>query len=299
MGKIYLVESRQAILPEMKAYPKVFAEKFQVEVIPEAYGDFSDGIVWCFMGVHRRQPKCQMLVHDYRSLSTGLACAFKDRLKRVINGKPDLRVFLNGEVERIMGFKDGVGSCRIDMGVPSHILQFGGTVAHPTYEFCYIGEITRERKSDEMLEAFVSSDYRNSPLLLIGRYEEPIKGKYESRGNIHFVGRHPQEKVFELLRDSRYAISHFPSHRPHCFQTPTKLLEYACLGKAIIANRSPSNLRLASEMNLNIEWSSDRIFDDLKLSDTPTFNTHIDASAYLWERRFEQSEIFKHLDPFV
>ncbi len=293
---ISILETQRAILPEMSAYRGVLEPTFSVEMIPDMDRNLEDRIVWCFMGMHRRRPKCRYLIHDYRSLSTGFASALRDSLKRKLNAKPDLRIFLNENVRDVMAFDDGIPYILLDMGVPESILEYRGTDPYPAYRFCYIGEISKERRSDRMLEAFVKSNYCSEPFLLIGRCEPKLQARFASVSSLRFAGRFSQDEVFLMLRQCEYAISHFPNHRPHCFQTPTKLLEYASLGKAILANRSVSNVRIAETLGVNVVWTGDDVFGSLKLPVQPIHNSGFDARPLLWKRRFRDSGLWKLLD---
>lgn len=299
MNKICIIRSERAHLPEIEAYSRVLGSRFEVEFASDLSGDLQERIVWCFMGLHSKRPDSRFLIHDYRSLSTGFGKVVKDQFKRRINARPDLRVFLNPEVERIMNFKDGVPSCHLDMGVPDSIEGFRSKESSFRYEFCYIGNMSKERKSHLMIDAFLKSKYKNQPFLLIGMVDQSIRDSYVEIPTLHFVGKMAQNKVFEMLAECRYAISHFPYHRPHCYQTPTKLLEYACLGKAIIANRSPSNLRTADHYKIHVQWGGEHVFNNLILSDKLHENSEFDPEPIFWGNRFLNSGIWKYLEPFV
>jgi hypothetical protein len=295
MNTVSILESRRAILPEMSAYQRVLQSAFSVELIPDLNRNLNESIVWCFMGLHRKRPKCRFLIHDYRSLSTGRACVLRDHLKRKLNAKPDLRIFLNRMIRDIMAFDDQVPHVLLDMGVPESITDARGTDASPAYRFCYIGEISKERKSEQMLEAYVRSPFRKDPFLLIGRYDSKLQDRFRSVPSLHFAGRFPQDQVFPMLRQCEYAVCPIPNHRPYCYQTPTKLLEYGCLEKAIIANRSDSNLRVVSELGLDVVWTGDAVFDTLELPERPRYNIGFDARPLFWERRFRDSGLWDHL----
>ncbi|MCG8525491.1 MAG: glycosyltransferase [Opitutales bacterium] len=294
---IHLKESKIAHLPEMHAYQEALGELLEVEVelVESPVQKNPAHVYWHFMGVHLRRPKYRKVIHDYRSLSTGRFSKLKDRLKGVLNCRPDLRIFLNEEVRQQMNFKDSVPYCLLDMGVPSWIGDLRGDSDEFRYGFCYVGEVTKERGNEVLLEAFVSRNLFDQKLLIVGNVEPEILSRYEGESGIVFTGKVSQREVFEYLSETEYAICHFPRHRPHCYQTPTKLLEYAALGKKIIANKSPSNLRLAKELGIEVYWCSERVFDTYETENTIQDNRKFDASTLTWRKRFEESGLLDHL----
>lgn len=104
-----------------------------------------DCILWYFMGFYNKKILSKLTIHDYRSLSTGSFAIIKDFLKRTLNLKPDLRVFLNEEVKENLNFNDEVPYFFINMGLPSTISTYVNLDVEPEYDFIYVGAITYER----------------------------------------------------------------------------------------------------------------------------------------------------------
>ncbi|OPZ73618.1 MAG: hypothetical protein BWY82_01085 [Verrucomicrobia bacterium ADurb.Bin474] len=148
LPSLYLLDSLKAHLPEFSAYAAYFAGRYQVKRIPlsELSGqlDLRRSIVWQFMGLAWSSVPAGCVVHDYRSLSTGRLSRLKDWLKKKVNVKPDVRVFLNAMVRDEMGFEDGVPDVILDMGVPDWISEYSGIPESFDWEYCYVGAISRD-----------------------------------------------------------------------------------------------------------------------------------------------------------
>ena len=287
--KVFILHPGKANYPEIAAYGRrLRAHGFEVfDGDLDAYVRFPDRdvcILWCIMGFYRALPPARFVIHDYRSLSVGRLAAVKDRVKRVLNVRPDLRIFQNARMRDAMAFGDGVRALLLPMGVPDWIFDpvdagagagagagadvaaagDADTVQTPSGRFCYIGEMSRERGFHKVLAAY--RDARRDAadtLVLVGHPEPEIRAAFADTPGIRFVGRVPQRDALRIVRDSEYAVCFFPYHRPHCFQTPTKLLEYASLGKKIVCNDAPSNVRTAKELGIPCHVTGAAIFDEV------------------------------------
>lgn len=296
MKKLYLLNSENAHMPELSAYPAVLSRLFEVKRVDDYFGDYADGMFWCFMGLYHRRNNAAFLVHDYRSLSTGTAGRLKDLIKKYRNPKPDLRVFLNESIESVMGFDDGIPSFCLDMGIPDSLLSYESDQQRNfRYRFGYIGEISKDRGLDKVLEAFCSSSYRKEDFVLIGRVEPGIEKEFNEFPNIHFLGTLPQEEVFRKLETVEFAVAPLPNRRPYIYQTATKLLEYAALGKKIIANRNPSMEKTASKYGIHCTWTEENIFSSYFDLDMASDNAEFDASTLSWDGLIERSGLMDFL----
>lgn len=294
--KLILIRSNKAILPELEAYRDVLSDMFTVEYADSLQGDFGDGIVWSFMGCYPIRPKCDCWIHDYRSLSTGRGSRFKDGLKHWINARPDVRIFLNRDVEQVMGFRDALPKFYLDMGIPSSVLRVRDESIPVEYDWVYVGAMSFERRTHDMLDAFIASRKSNERFALVGMAEKELRERYQGHPQLEFFGKVPQIDAFRFVRKSRVAVCYFPDHRPHCFQTPTKMLEYAALGIPIVANRSRSNLRTAAQLGIEVNWSDSSIFSQLPTPLNLDRSVGFDASKLLWKHRFAESGILSYLE---
>jgi glycosyltransferase involved in cell wall biosynthesis len=258
------------------------------------------------MGCYRALPPARFMIHDYRSLSVGRLASIKDRVKRVLNVRPDLRIFQNERMRDAMAFRDGVRSLLLPMGVPDWIFEPAdadadtvATAKTASGRFCYIGEMSRERGFHKVLAAYRDSQRDEADtLVLVGNPEPEIRAAFADTPGIRFVGRVPQRDALRIVRDSEYAVCFFPYHRPHCFQTPTKLLEYASLGKKIVCNDAPSNVRTAHELGIQCHVTGATIFDELfPLSRIRATSPDPAAMKSLeWGRVIERSGVLAYID---
>ncbi|CAM2171439.1 Glycosyltransferase [Burkholderia latens] len=307
--KVFILHPGKANYPEIAAYGRRLRthgfEVFDGDL--DAYARFPDRqqcILWCIMGFYRALPPARFVIHDYRSLSVGRLAALKDRVKRALNVRPDLRIFQNARMRDAMAFRDGVRSLLLPMGVPDWIFDPARADAHDARQtaagrFCYIGEMSRERGFDKVLAAYRDARRDEADtLVLVGNPEPEIRAAFADTPGIRFVGRVPQPDALRIVRDSEYAVCFFPYHRPHCFQTPTKLLEYASLGKKIVCNDAPSNVRTAHELGIQCHVTGATIFDELfPLSKIRASCPDPAAMKSLeWGRVIERSGVLAYID---
>ncbi|WP_276679537.1 glycosyltransferase [Thalassolituus oleivorans] len=264
---IYILHPGKANYPEIAAYTSYFQDAYDVySGTVEDYERFdkkSECILWCIMGLYRKPLEAKFVIHDYRSLSVGAMPWLKDAVKKYLNVKPDLRIFQNQEMKNVMAFSDGITSILLPMGVPDYIYDIKPHSDVQFHQkFCYIGEMSRERGFDKVLDAYVKN-YSEDKLVLIGTPEEYIFEKYSNFSQLMFLGRKPQEETLSIVKACEYAVCYFPYHRPHKFQAPTKLLEYMAMGCRVVCNDSPSNIREINRFSYDCILTKSKVFTDV------------------------------------
>lgn len=305
MHKIFLLHPGRANYPELMAY-KDFYQARGIDVVAGTIGDYqalerkSDYLLWAIMGFYPNRMDSRFVIHDYRSLSVGSTAALKDLAKRLMNARPDLRIFQNTRQQEIMKFHDDVPSVILQMGVPNWIFD----VPQPTpgarsiADFCYIGDMSFERGFHHVVDAFLANfRYGDSSLLLVGKPEPRFHERYAGKHGLIFAGTLPQRDALALVAQSSIAVSYFPYHRPHCYQTPTKLLEYAALGKKILCNDSPSNIACCEALGINSVITSSTIFAGVS-ADTiraAKSNNRDHFTQLMWDNVIEKSNITNYL----
>jgi glycosyltransferase involved in cell wall biosynthesis len=255
---VFLLHSDKANYPEVAAYSAYLTgighrvESGDLDTY-RGYGRGQSCVLWCLMGFFPSGLPAKRVIHDYRSLSIGKGARYKDLIKRHFNVKPDVRIFQNDAMATLMDFPDDVPSLRIPMGVPDALFEpaplrrraprFAG-------KFCYLGAMSRERGFHEVLTSFAQHRRGSDKFVLIGAPANDIYRDFRDAPGLVFTGRLDQAEALATVAACQYAVSYFPYHRPHAFQTPTKLLEYAALGRRIVCNDSPANLACVSERGL-------------------------------------------------
>ncbi len=274
MNKLFILHPGKANYPEISAYMNYFSDRFEVhEGGIEEYKKIEGKdrcILWCIMGFYPNLPSAGFVIHDYRSLSVGKAAKIKDKLKKYLLKKPNLRIFQNVEIENEMGFKDRVKKILLPMGVPSFVYDIEAGKSNVSGRFCYIGEMSYERNFDKMLDAYIEFYDGEGELLLIGSPEESLYEKYSDTKGIVFLGRKPQKDTLEIVKNCDYAISFVPYHFPYYLQAPTKLLEYMALGVPVLCNDSMSNTRELNRFNYPANVVGKYIFDSGNIEDKNT-----------------------------
>jgi glycosyltransferase involved in cell wall biosynthesis len=268
---LFIIRPGNANYPDITAYRNYFQDQYCVlDGTLEDYAildNKQDVILWCIMGFFPKRPEAKFVIHDYRSLSVGRFRTVKDKIKRYLNCQPDLRIFLNHQVKAQMNFQDDIPSCLLDMGVPEWIFDIEpDQQIHGTY--CYIGEMSEERKFDQVIDSFLANRKPDETFVLVGEPEAAILEKYQRCEGVVFTGRVPQNKALSIVKACDYAVCYFPYHAPHCYQTPTKLLEYAALRMNIICNDSPSNLLTLKKLGISAHVTGRFIFDNEPLCQT-------------------------------
>ncbi|MFH1714800.1 MAG: hypothetical protein ABH857_01215 [Elusimicrobiota bacterium] len=247
MKKVLLINKGRAYLPEIQAYKKYFNDNINFNFYDSQ--DISDynqnefDILWYFMGIDTANHN-KIVVHEYGSLSAGVFPRLKNNIKKVINKKPDLRIFLNNAVKNGFNFSDDVPFCMRDMGVDDIFYAESGD---KEYDFVYIGQITRERQIDKLLDVF-KNKLKNKTILLIGSVEDELKKAY-SCDNIIYFGRLPYYDIPIIASKARYGINFVPDKYPYNKQTSTKLLEYCAMNLNIITLSCDWSLKFEKQHN--------------------------------------------------
>ncbi|MEO7277126.1 MAG: glycosyltransferase [Sphingomicrobium sp.] len=257
---IQFVHEGKAAYPELRAMQDYFAERGYetTEVRPD--GVFQDRarktVCWHMMGFYPRRLDCTVSIHDYRSLSVGRLARTKDRLKRLLNARPDIRIFQNQDIRQALGFIEDDQTRYLPMGVPQPFIEQRGPAARPAVDFIYIGSMLAERRCELMLDSFLKRFGDTSSFDLYGPPNDQLVARYSAHSNIRFRGTVAQAQLPAILCKARVGVCYFPMHYPHLLQTPTKLMEYAALGMRILANDHPQSRITAQQYGLECAWGS-------------------------------------------
>ncbi len=298
MKSLYLIHTGRSYLPELEAYKRFFGQAYTLNVVEKGTfppGDYKSSVLWFFMGLYPNKYRADFIIHDYRSLSTGYFPRIKNQIKKTLNQRPDLRVFLNERGAREYNFNDKVPFVFIDMGIHEHLRpQVQGAKDKFLYDFCYVGDVFYKRQIDRLLESF-SKTYSYRTLVLVGRYDPSIKEAFKANENILFLGKRTLRDTYKIISDSEFALCYLPNKYPYFFQTPTKLLEYAALGKKIIVNDVASNILTCTKYNINVEVVKGHDIPDGKSLKTLKDNSCFDSSCIAWEGIIKRSGVLDYL----
>jgi glycosyltransferase involved in cell wall biosynthesis len=123
--------------------------------------------------------------------------------------------------------------------------------------FVYLGTLGRERRIDFLLRvlARVRADIPQIKLYLVGKGERPEDEDFllqEARRlgvlpSVVFVGQLPQQEALRYVQDADVCVSPFYPSPILNSTSPTKLVEYMAMGKAVVANTHPEQQLLIDQ----------------------------------------------------
>ncbi len=126
---------------------------------------------------------------------------------------------------------------------------------HPS--FLYLGSLGRERRIDFLLRVLqrVRQQSANAKLYLVGKaeYAEEEQFLVEEAGRLRvqdavvFTGQLPQAEALEYVREANVCVSPFYTTPILNSTSPTKLVEYMLMGKAVVANEHPEQQLVIAE----------------------------------------------------
>lgn len=299
-SKILCIHPGVSYLPEIQAYKEYFGQ-FGVEVYDSAkdfdqnYNKADFDLLWYMMGVQLFRDELPT-VHDYASLSTGRFPLFKNTVKKCLNQKPDLRLFLNSNVKNGLGFKDYIPFLYRDMGVSYDFFKV--QKKDQEYDFVYVGAITKERGVDRLFDHF-RNHLKDKSLLVIGSVPNEIYSQFANIHNIKFMGAVPYSTVPELASKAEYGINMMPDQYPFNIQTSTKLIEYCALGLKVIT----TNYEWASSFESKTKarfYKIDDSFENLSMSKIEAFDfVTPDVNGYQWNNIFSEIELIQNVRKII
>ena len=289
--KILFVRTGKAFLPEIDAYVKYFNklegfEAYDSQLLDENYSIDDFDVIWEFKGFGGVRDVNKVIVHDYASLSTGSFPKVKNNLKKWLNPKPNLRVFLNQAVRQGFNFNDDIEFCYRDMGIDERFLSVKSE--EKEYDFVYVGSICKGRGMDRFLAEFTRKP--QGKLCLIGNVEDDIYNEYKHNKDLVFTGSVPYGEVPIIASKAVYGINYIPDKYPFNIQTSTKLLEYLALGLKVITTdyqwvRDFEKLHGCSFYKMDLR----RDGFDWNAINNHDYRSEFVAEEHLWETILERS----------
>lgn len=230
--KVGITLSKYAYTPEAYAYEK-FLKKNGHQVQLEYELDPNNDVNIYFMGNRpfwKKKEGRAIEIHEYQSLSTPPYAHFKNFTKKIVNKRPNGRIFLNEFVHRDLSFGDNIPYIYRDMGVDEALFQRPSE--NPLYDIVYCGSIAGRNGLIEVLRR-LAENYKVVVIGHVSDLELPLL-KHE---NITILGRVERKDLPEIYRNCRFGLNFTPDIYPFNIQTSTKTLEYLASGLGVISNR--------------------------------------------------------------
>jgi glycosyltransferase involved in cell wall biosynthesis len=236
---IAFIHQQKAFLPELVAYQQFFAAiRLPTMVIrPEDISKNKPDVEWHFMGTDMKKTTGAVKIHEYASASVPPFQKGKNKAKKLLNVKPDYRLFLNPYVKDKMNFMDHIPFGYRDMGISDFFLT--PVESKKQFDFIYVGNIDRTREIENLFTCFADGTMKAHSLLILSDHYQTIRRRFEGFKNIIFAGPVAHEEVKSFIAASRFAINYVPDKEPYREQTSTKFLEYAALNIPVITADYP------------------------------------------------------------
>lgn len=228
ISKIAIEITDRAFLPESYAYREYFlSHGFVCDFVRKGDPEIMRyDAVLLFHGFHpfwHKYPR--VVIGEYHSLSVGKFSRLKDFVKRTLNVRADITIFLNNFVRekmwcrsdanniiRGMGF-DGKSFNKVEPKFKRFDIVYAGTMRSGVWEYiqkfldlgCSVAVVGNEKS------------YRKDKLVCFGRV--------------------PPDVARSVISESMYGLNYTPDMFPLNVQDSTKIIEYCAAGIGVITNR--------------------------------------------------------------
>lgn len=130
----------------------------------------------------------------------------------------------------------------------------------------YLGTLARSRRLEMIVRAFrrVADELPHAKLLFVGGGDDPSDqaalerevDRLDLRSNVVFTGFLPRDKALEYVGRADVCLSPFYPTPIFNSTSPTKLIEYMALGRAVVGNHHPEQRMLIeeSQCGISVEW---------------------------------------------
>ncbi len=151
----------------------------------------------------------------------------------------------------------GASPHQAEFAVGAHTLPLRRRIPPEHASFLYLGSLGRERRIDFLLRVLqrVRRQAADAKLYLVGKAEYAAEEQFlveEARrlgvqDAVVFTGQLPQAEALEYVREADVCVSPFYTTPILNSTSPTKLVEYMLMGKAVVANEHPEQQLVIEE----------------------------------------------------
>lgn len=290
MKKIAIVHKGKAYIPEARVYQDLLSQYgFQVaycrtnkELAAENYD-----VEWHIMGADLPSfsKKDRFVIHEYLSLSVPPMARLKNQMKKLLNRRPNLRIFNGAAIQSELDFQDEVRHIIRNPGLSKDFFVDGQS--EKAHDFVYLGAMDRRRNIPVFFD-WVCWQLPGSSILAIGT-PPPVADLSKRYPNIHFVGQVSHNEIPALLRTAEYGLNLMPDLYPYHLQPSYKLIEYCAAGLKVITTDYLWANQFEEQHQARF-FKLNRRFDNLHLEALSRFPfVTPDVSQLTWEHSFRQS----------
>lgn len=278
--------------PEAYAYEKFLSKKgWNVQL--DLNLDPNNDINIYFMGIRpfwRKNNGRAIEIHEYQSLSIPPCAGIKNSLKRLINLKPNGRIFLNETICQNLNFNDNIPLIYRDMGIDEQFFQI--PKSNPDYDIIYSGSVNRLNVPEIIL--MLAKKYK---VVVVGSIDNLLKAKLH-HPNITLTGRVKRSELPELYANAKFGLNYTPNIYPFNIQTSTKTLEYLASGLHIISNQYQWANSFFQNLMYEPVWIENLLaMGDLNLEEE--LPLLVDVKSYEWSQLLEKSKFGQFLAQFL
>lgn len=273
----------KAFLPEAYAYRDFFVQNgLDCNFVSKGDPHLLDyDCVLLFHGFHpfwKRYPK--FVIGEYHSLSTGRLNRVKDLIKRALNVRSDLYVFLNEEVRRGLWFSNNINYITRAMGYSKK-------------------DFDRFRNEKKKFDLVYCGSYREglSEVLIrlagLGMKIAVVGPDIDFQNElITSFGRVDPSEARRIISQATHGLNYTPDVFPLNIQDSTKVIEYCAAGLGVITNRYSwvNNFEL-------VQGARFLTLDDVRsIKDVETFDFCVpDVSDLEWDSIIGRSGLLSKL----
>lgn len=283
--------SKNAYTPEAYAYEK-YLKSMGHDIQLDYTLDPNNDINIYFMGSRPFWEKNNgraKEIHEYQSLSTPPYARLKNYTKKIINRKPNGRIFLNDIVCDGMSFSDDIPFIYRDMGVDEDFFQ--KCSENPTYDILYCGSISGRHGLIETL-LNLSKKYK---IIVVGKITSEEERVF-LRSGIVCLGQVSRKELPEIYRDAYFGLNYTPNIYPYNVQTSTKTLEYLASGLRVISNKYAWSSEFNDTYKSNFIWlnnQGDIVDVGFNIASNQSYE------EFMWDNILKKSNFEKFLGSFL
>jgi glycosyltransferase involved in cell wall biosynthesis len=176
-------------------------------------------------------------------------------------------------------------------------------------DILHVGTLIRERKLDFLIRAFamLAERHDDARLIFVGGGENPedeavlrsaVRQRRIVASRVVFTGKVPREDVWQYIETSAVCLSPYSPSFILNSTSPTKLIEYMAMGRAVVANEHPEQAKVIGESDcgLCVIWDEATFAAAIdEILDSPERAAQMGRNGRHWVEQNRSSEVLADL----